>query len=124
MPSLSSTPAISHAPEPLYRVHVFACINQRPETHWRGSCAARGSRQLCDYMCRLGMALGVRRIRINHAGCLNVCEHGPVMVVYPEGVWYKFESEADVEEILRQHIIGGIPVERLALTIDPATLHG
>lgn len=124
MASLSSTPATRHTPEPLYRVHVFACINQRPETHWRGSCAARGSRQLCDYMCRLGMALGVRRIRINHAGCLNVCEHGPVMVVYPEGVWYKFESEADVEEILRSHIIGGIPVERLALTIDPATLHG
>ncbi len=124
MPSLSSSPAMNASPEPLYRMHVFACINQRPETHWRGSCAARGSRQLCDYMCRLGMALGARRIRINHAGCLNVCEHGPVMVVYPEGVWYKFESEADVEEILRSHIIGGHRVERLALTIDPATLHG
>ncbi len=124
MPSLSSSPAVSPSPEPLYRMHVFACINQRPETHWRGSCAARGSRQLCDYMCRLGMALGARRIRINHAGCLNVCEHGPVMVVYPEGVWYKFESEADVEEILRSHIIGGTRVERLALAIDPATLHG
>ncbi len=68
--------------------------------------------------------MGVRRIRINHAGCLNVCEHGPAMVIYPEGVWYRYETEADIEEILRRNIIGGQPVERLLLQIDPATLHG
>ena len=111
-------------PEPVYRIHVFCCINERPDTHWRGSCGARGSRALCDYMCRLGMVLGVRRIRINHAGCLNVCEHGPVMVLYPEGVWYRFQTEADVDAILRSHVIGGVRVDRLALAIDPATLHG
>lgn len=83
-----------------------------------------GSRALCDYMCRLGMALGAKRIRVNHAGCLNVCEHGPVMVIYPEGVWYRFETEQDVAEILRSHVLGGRRVERLALSIDPATIHG
>ncbi len=112
------------APEPLYRVHVFCCVNQRPATHWRGCCGSKGSRVLCDYMCRLGMALGVRRIRINHAGCMNVCEHGPMMVIYPDAVWYRYETERDVEEILRVHVIGGRRVERLLVAIDPATLHG
>ena len=46
------------------------------------------------------------------------------MVIYPEGVWYRYETEGDVEEILRSHVMGGRHVERLRLTIDPATLHG
>lgn len=110
--------------EALYRVHVFCCVNQRPDSHRRGCCASKGSRNLCDYMCRLGMAMGVRRIRINHAGCMNICEHGPAMVIYPDGVWYRYETEADIEEIMRRHVIGGRRVERLLLNIDPATLHG
>ncbi len=109
--------------DPVYRVHVFCCVNERPESHWRGSCGGKGARRLCDYMCRLGMALGVKRIRVNHAGCLNVCEHGPVMVIYPEGSWYRFETEQDVAEILKSHVMGGRRVERLALSIDPATIH-
>ena len=120
----AQVPATIDGVEPLYRMHVFCCTNERPETHWRGSCANKGSRALCDYMCRLGMVLGVRRIRINHAGCLNVCEHGPVLVVYPEGVWYRYSTQSDVEEILRSHIIGGVKVERLAVSIDPSTIHG
>lgn len=68
------------------------------------------------------MVLGVGRIRINHAGCMNVCEHGPTMVIYPDGVWY--EIQADVEEILRRHVIGGKRVARLLGDIDPGTLHG
>ncbi len=111
-------------PEPLYRVHVFCCTNERPETHRRGCCASKGSRALCDYMCRRAMVLGVRRIRINHAGCLNVCEHGPTMVIYPDGVWYRYETEADVEEILLSHVVRGRLVERLMLDIDPSTVHG
>ena len=121
-------PAIASAAEanvePVYRVHVFCCTNNRPDTHRRGSCAGRGSKALCDYMCRLGMAIGARRIRINHAGCLNVCEHGPVMVIYPEGIWYRYETERDIDDILRSHVIRGVPVDRLRLTIDPSTLHG
>lgn len=55
---------------------------------------------------------------------MNVCEHGPVMVIYPEGVWYRFETEDDVSEILRSHVGGGRHVERLRLQIDPNTIHG
>jgi len=112
------------AAEPLYRIHAFCCVNERPSTHRRGSCGGKGSRKLSDYMCRLAMVLGVKGIRINHAGCLNVCEYGPAMVIYPEGVWYRFETETDVAEILRSHVIAGRKVERLALMIDPATIHG
>lgn len=75
-------------------------------------------------MCRLGMVRGARRIRVNHAGCMNVCEHGPVMVIYPEGIWYRYENEQDIDEIFCSHVMGGRPVLRLLLTIDPATLHG
>ena len=75
-------------------------------------------------MCRLGMARGLRGVRINHAGCMNVCEHGPVMVVYPAGVWYRVQTEADVEDIIKTHMIGGTLVARLMLSIDPATIHG
>ena len=53
------------------------------------------------------------RIRVNHAGCLDQCGHGPLVVVYPEGVWYWGVTPGDAEEIVREHLIGGRPVERL-----------
>jgi (2Fe-2S) ferredoxin len=61
---------------------------------------------------------------MRHAGCMNVCKHGPTMVIYPDGVWYTYETSADVEEILRRHIIGGKRVERRLLDIDPGTPYG
>jgi (2Fe-2S) ferredoxin len=70
----------------------------------------------------LGHGDGGPRIR-NHAGCLNVCEHGPALVIYPDGVWYRYETEADMEENLRRYVVAGQPVERLRLDIDLATLH-
>lgn len=53
-----------------------------------------------------------------------MCEYGPAMVIYPEGVWYKFETEEDIEEILRSHIINGRRVDRLALQTESLRLHG
>ena len=58
------------------------------------------------------------RVRINASGCLDRCELGPAMVVYPEGVWYKYESEADVDEILESHLKNGRVVERLKLRFE------
>ena len=101
-----------------YDVHVFCCVNERPPKHRRGCCSAKGSRQLCDYMCRRSMALGLHNVRINHAGCLNRCELGPTMVIYPEGVWYHYETRADVDEILSTHVQGKRRVERLMLRLD------
>ena len=103
-------------PEPAYEVHVFCCTNQRPATHRRGCCASKGSQALADYMCRRAMVTAAqRRIRINVSGCLNLCELGPAMVIYPEGVWYRYETDADIEEILNRHVVRGERVERLMI---------
>lgn len=75
-------------------------------------------------MCRRAMVTAnQRRIRVNLCACLNVCEYGPVMVIYPEGVWYRYENYTDIEEILEQHVIRGRRVERLILKLDPSKIH-
>jgi (2Fe-2S) ferredoxin len=61
-----------------------------------------------------GLGLG-KDVRINNAGCLDRCELGPVLVIYPEGVWYNVTSKADVDEVLRTHLVEGKRVERLML---------
>jgi len=101
-----------------YQFHIFGCTNSRPEGHKRGSCAARNAIALRNYMKVRTKELGIDSIRINAAGCLDRCELGPVMVVYPEGIWYRFDSEADIDEIIISHLQQGKPVERLRLTND------
>ena len=99
-----------------YDIHVFCCINERAPGHPRGSCSARGSQALQAYMKAQGKALGLgSRVRINKSGCLERCELGPTMVIYPEGVWYTYSSEADIDEILARHVLGGELVDRLLL---------
>lgn len=72
-------------------------------------------------MCRLAITLGLgNRVRANIAGCLNMCDYGPAMVIYPEGVWYTYSTEKDIEEILRKHVMRGERVERLLLRPAPA----
>jgi len=63
-------------------------------------------------------ALGIENIRVNASGCLDRCELGPNMVIYPEGVWYHYESQEDVDEILQTHLLEGGRVERLMLQPD------
>ena len=86
----------------------------------------KGAAALRDHLKKQGKArradLGGRRIRVNQAGCLDRCELGPVMVIYPDNVWYHYETTADVDEILERHVIGGEPVERLRLTRAQAML--
>ncbi len=103
-------------PPPFYRTHIFACTNRRPDGHPRGCCAARGSEKLRDYMKARAKELKIPGIRVNSAGCLDRCEFGPAMVIYPEGVWYRPATIEDVEEILQVHILGGGRVHRLMLT--------
>ena len=87
-----------------YDFHVFVCTNRRLDGHPRGSCAARGAEHLRDYMKARAKELGLPGVRINTAGCLDRCESGPCVVVYPEGVWYRVDSEAAVDEILAAHL--------------------
>lgn len=109
--------AAPERPPLFYRLHVFCCVNVRPEANPRGSCGRKGSERLRNYMKARAKELGLDDVRINQAGCLDRCEHGPTMVVYPDGTWYRYDSFADVDEILDTHIVGGRPVARLR--IDP-----
>lgn len=110
-------------PKPYFEAHVFACTNRRPDGHKRGSCAAHGSEKLRDYMKARARELGLDgKVRVNAAGCLDRCELGPTMVIYPEGVWYTYHSPADVDEILDTHLVKGGRVERLMLTTDQKEL--
>jgi (2Fe-2S) ferredoxin len=108
--------ALQQDPPPYFSAHVFVCCNRRPEGHRRGSCAAKGSEKLRDYMKARAKELGLKGVRVNMAGCLDRCEFGPTMVIYPEGVWYRPTSPADIDEILETHLQGGGRVRRLLLT--------
>jgi (2Fe-2S) ferredoxin len=99
-----------------FRAHVFVCCNRRPDGHRRGSCAARGSEDLRDYMKARAKELGLQGTRVNQAGCLDRCEFGPTLVIYPEGIWYSPKTREDVDEILQTHLAGGGRVARLMLT--------
>lgn len=102
-----------------YEAHVFCCTNEREVGHPRGSCKARGGVELREYMKARAKDLGLKgRVRINSAGCLDRCELGPCVVIYPEGIWYGYHTKADVDEILNRHIIKGETVERLVLDKD------
>ena len=65
-----------------------------------------------DRVKQLGLS-GEGKTRINQAGCLDRCELGPVLVVYPEGVWYTYVDRSDIDEIIEQHLQQGQVVERL-----------
>jgi (2Fe-2S) ferredoxin len=105
-------------PALFYEHHVFMCTNVRPDGHPRGCCAAGGSEKLRGYMREKARALGIESIRCNASGCLDRCELGPNMVIYPEGVWYHFENQQDIDEILEVHVKNGGRVERLMLQPD------
>lgn len=105
-----------------YSCHVFCCVNERRAGHPRGCCMDKGAVALRDYMKTRGKELKIKGLRVNQAGCLDRCELGPTLVIYPEGVWYHYKTEADIDEILERHVIGGERVERLILALDQTTL--
>jgi (2Fe-2S) ferredoxin len=101
---------------PKFEKHIFVCGNHRPPGSPRPCCDPEGQAQLQRAFKDKLSALGLKgRVRANQAGCLDQCEHGPNVVVYPEAVWYGRVTLADVDEIVESHIVGGKPVERLQL---------
>lgn len=101
-----------------YKSHVFFCTNERPDGHPRGCCKARGSEKLRNYMKAKAKELGIERTRINSAGCLDRCELGPTLVIYPEGIWYQCKTTEDVDRILSEHVIKGNPIKDLMLGLN------
>jgi (2Fe-2S) ferredoxin len=99
---------------PAFEHHVFVCHNTRPEGAPRHSCTANGHSDLFVQLQQLSKAAGLSgKVRINKAGCLDQCEHGPMVVVYPEAVWYGNVRPEDAAAIVQEHLLGGRPVERL-----------
>src|SRR5437016_4903573 len=99
-------------PSLFYARHVFMCTNVRPEGHPRGCCTARaeeagGVDKLRGYMREKARQLGIESIRFNAAGCLDRCEFGPNMVIYPEGLWYPGPNSATGEDAAEFHLHGG-----------------
>jgi (2Fe-2S) ferredoxin len=99
--------------------HVFVCGNQRPDGHPRGCCDPTGAEALHKRFKTAIADRGLqRRVRANRSGCLDQCEHGPTVVVYPEAIWYGGVTAADVDEIVDRHLVGGEVVARLRLADD------
>jgi (2Fe-2S) ferredoxin len=99
-----------------YQRHVFFCCNQRdpPEKCCNESGATGLAKYAKERIKALGLA-GPGKVRINRAGCLDRCEEGPVLVVYPEAVWYTYVDRDDIDEIIDRHVVGGQIVERLKI---------
>ena len=100
-----------------FQKHVFFCMNQRDD----GSqcCKAQGAQAAQQHAKQRIKQLdlnGPGKIRINQSGCLDRCELGPVLVVYPEGVWYTYVDSSDIDDIIDQHLVGGQIVERLKIS--------
>ena len=96
--------------------HIFICENKRDAAAGRECCFDKGATEIRTYFKeRIKILKLSHRMRANGAGCLDACEYGSAMVVYPEGIWYGAVTKADVDEIIESHLIGGIPVERLII---------
>ncbi len=101
---------------PSFDRHVFVCINERAAGHPRGCCKERGGPAVRDRLKKELTRVGLRgKVRANKAGCLDQCEQGVTMVVYPEQVWYGGVTVDDVTEIVESHLVGGKYVTRLML---------
>ncbi len=104
---------------PKFKHHIFVCTNTRSADHPRGSCNPDGSGELHRAFKTKLAQRGIKGdVRANKSGCLDQCEHGPTVVVYPEAVWYGGVSLNDVDEIIESHVVNGRPVERLRIADD------
>ncbi|MEI8393367.1 MAG: (2Fe-2S) ferredoxin domain-containing protein [Rhodospirillaceae bacterium] len=106
-------------PKQFYRVHLFVCTNRRAEGHPAGCCASRGSEAATRYLKAKVKDLGLKQVRVNAAGCLHRCGFGPVLVIYPQGIWYTFNTEADLDRIFEGHFLGQGSADDLLLPDRP-----
>ena len=99
-----------------YKQHIFFCVNQRDDS--KQCCNNHLAEAVRGYAKQRIKALGLNgggKVRVNTAGCMDRCSEGPVLVIYPEGVWYTYVDNADVDEIISEHIQHGRIVERLKI---------
>jgi (2Fe-2S) ferredoxin len=105
---------------PAFERHIFVCVNERAPTNSRGCCARKGGEAVRAEFKKQVADRGLKGIvRANKAGCLDQCERGVTVVIYPEQVWYGGVTVNDVSEIMDLHVIGGNVVERLLMPEQP-----
>ncbi len=99
-----------------YQRHVFFCLNQRePGVQCCGQHNAEAMRERAKQRLKALDLNGAGKVRINSAGCLDRCAEGPLLVVYPEAVWYTYIDQEDIDEIIDEHLVHGRVVERLRI---------
>ncbi|GAB4295237.1 MAG: NAD(P)H-dependent oxidoreductase subunit E [Ignavibacteriaceae bacterium] len=99
-----------------FEKHIFVCENKRPDGHPKGCCADKGSIEIRSLFKKRLKELGLNPyMRANSADCLDACEFGVTVLVYPEQIWYGSVKIEDVEEIIQEHLINNRPVERLLI---------
>lgn len=99
-----------------FEKHIFVCENKRPDGHPKGCCADKNGVEIRALFKKRLKELGLSpSIRSNAAGCLDACEHGATIVVYPEQIWYGGVTLDDVEQIIEEHLVNNKPVERLKI---------
>jgi (2Fe-2S) ferredoxin len=99
-----------------YKNHVFFCLNRREDG--ASCCCDHGAEAMFEYAKKQAKKLGLHgkgKSRINRAGCMDRCSEGPVLVVYPEAIWYTYIDQEDIDEIIESHLINGKIVERLKI---------
>jgi (2Fe-2S) ferredoxin len=104
-----------------FEKHIFICTNQR----------APGEKKSCGESCGLDLVKEFKRqlkekqlsgrVRAQRAGCLDACEYGPSLVIYPEGVFYGGVTKEDIAEIIGEHVINNRPVDRLVIEFEKST---
>jgi (2Fe-2S) ferredoxin len=101
---------------PAFESHIFICTNRREPGHSRGCCDPQASGELRDCfkaeLKRRGLG---PLVRANQAGCLEQCELGPTVVIYPQGIWYGHVQPADVPRIVEETVIGGRVLDDLRI---------
>ena len=99
-----------------YSYHIFFCLNQREDG--AQCCSDFGAESIFNYMKQKIKSMSLRgqgKVRVNRGGCFDRCNEGPLLVIYPEAVWYRYVDESDIDEIINEHIVGNRIVERLLI---------
>ena len=102
-----------------FEKHIFICTNDRGENSSRKSCGACGGMEIRKEFVKMINEAGLKgKVRANKSGCLDVCEQGPALVVYPSGYWYLGIEEKDINRIFNESVLGDKPVQELVETFN------
>lgn len=110
---------------PDFTHHLFVCCNRREPGHRRGCCDADGASRLRSAFKSALAERGLKgEVRANSAGCLDQCEMGPVVVIYPQAIWYGGVREEDVPRIIERTVVDGEVLEDMRIPVEALNTKG